>query len=173
VRVDGMDLLAMREVMAEHIRIAREERRPTLVEAITYRYRGHSVADPQVYRTKEEIEAWRESRDPIESFTKRMIEEGQITQEEVDAMNAEIEEEVKASVEFADNSPHPDLDTLYDHLYVIGDQVKAWYAIDERSPDLHRGEDELKVGIAGRMKELAEAGAAYGDTADTKSKGAG
>lgn len=173
VRVDGMDLLATREVMAEHIRIAREERRPTLVEAITYRYRGHSVADPQIYRSKDEIEAWRESRDPIEAFSKRMIAEGQITQEDIDKMTAEIEKEVKATVEFADNSAHPDLDTLYDHLYVIGDQVKAWYAIDERSPDTHRGEDELKVGIAGRMKELAEAGAKYGDTQDTKSKGAG
>ena len=54
-RVDGMDVLAVRELVAEHVRLAREERKPTLVEALTYRFRGHSAADPEVYRTKEEV----------------------------------------------------------------------------------------------------------------------
>ena len=67
VRVDGMDVLAVRETVAEHIRIAREDRQPTLVEAFTYRYRGHSAADPEVYRTKEEVEEWRE-KDPVEGL---------------------------------------------------------------------------------------------------------
>ena len=53
-----MDVLAVRETVAEHIRIAREDRKPTLVEAFTYRYRGHSAADPEVYREKEEVEEW-------------------------------------------------------------------------------------------------------------------
>ena len=56
-RVDGMDVLAVRECVAEHLRLAREERQPTLVEALTYRFRGHSAADPEVYRTKEEVAA--------------------------------------------------------------------------------------------------------------------
>ena len=60
-------MLAVREAVAEHIRIAREERRPTLVEAFTYRFRGHSAADPEVYRTKEEVEEWRK-KDPIEGL---------------------------------------------------------------------------------------------------------
>ena len=59
-----MDVLAVRECVAEHLRLAREERQPTLVEALTYRFRGHSAADPEVYRTKEEVQQWRE-RDPI------------------------------------------------------------------------------------------------------------
>ena len=67
VRVDGMDVLAVREVVSEHIRLAREERKPTLVEAFTYRYRGHSAADPEVYREKEEVEEW-QRKDPIETF---------------------------------------------------------------------------------------------------------
>ena len=75
VRADGMDVLAMRETVAEHIRIAREERKPTMVEAFTYRYRGHSAADPEVYRTKEEVAEWRK-KDPIEIFADRLEEEG-------------------------------------------------------------------------------------------------
>ncbi len=59
VRVDGMDILAVRERVSEHLEIARSERRPTLIEAFTYRYRGHSAADPEVYREKEEVEEWR------------------------------------------------------------------------------------------------------------------
>src|SRR4051794_14712272 len=71
-RIDGMDVLAVREAVEEHIRMAREERKPTLLEAFTYRYRGHSAADPEVYREKEEVEEWR-SKDPIETFAKRAI----------------------------------------------------------------------------------------------------
>src|SRR3982751_7061978 len=75
VRADGMDVLAMRDTVAEHIRIAREERRPTMVEAFTYRFRGHSAADPEVYRTKEEVAEWRK-KDPIEAFADRLEQEG-------------------------------------------------------------------------------------------------
>ena len=82
-RIDGMDVLAMRERVAEQIRIAREERRPTLLEAFTYRYRGHSAADPEVYREKEEVEEWR-LKDPIETFAKRCLDEGVLGQKEID-----------------------------------------------------------------------------------------
>src|ERR671910_373953 len=74
VRADGMDVLAMRDTVAEHIRLAREDRKPTLVEAFTYRFRGHSAADPEVYRTKEEVEEWRK-KDPIETFAARLVSE--------------------------------------------------------------------------------------------------
>ena len=70
-RVDGMDVLAVREGVAEGIRLAREEQRPTLLEAFTYRYRGHSAADPEVYREREEVEEWRE-KDPIETFARAL-----------------------------------------------------------------------------------------------------
>jgi pyruvate dehydrogenase E1 component alpha subunit len=158
VRIDGMDVLAMRETVAEHIRLARQDRRPTLVEAITYRYRGHSAADPEVYREKEEVEEW-QGRDPIETFAKRLSEEKVLSGDEIQAIRDEAEQTVIAAVEFADNSPEPPLDSLYDHLYVLGDQVPGWYGVDERSPDSHAAEEERKA--SERARELAERGAAY------------
>jgi pyruvate dehydrogenase E1 component subunit alpha len=159
VRADGMDVLAMRDTVAEHIRLAREERRPTLVEAFTYRYRGHSAADPEVYREKEEVEEWRK-KDPVAMFRDRLLAEGVISEEEVDKMRDRIEREVTEAVEFADASPEPPLDTLYDNLYVVGDQVPGWYAVDERAPQPFAGEREREE-LAGEAKKLAEAGAAY------------
>ncbi len=167
VRADGMDVLAMREVVSEHIRIAREERRPTLVEAFTYRYRGHSAADPEVYRTKEEVEEWRK-KDPIELFADRLEAEGVLEDGARDGMRDEIEKRIAAVVEFADNSPEPPLDTLYDNLYVVGDQVPGWYAVDERAPTPFRGEREQQH-LEGEAKKLAEAGAAYGGQAAARS----
>jgi pyruvate dehydrogenase E1 component alpha subunit len=159
VRADGMDVLAMRDTVAEHIRLAREERRPTLVEAFTYRYRGHSAADPEVYREKEEVEEWRK-KDPVAMFRDRLLAEGVISEEEVDAMRDRIEAAITEAVEFADASPEPPLDTLYDNLYVVGDQVPGWYAVDERAPQPFAGEREREE-LAGEAKKLAEAGAAY------------
>jgi pyruvate dehydrogenase E1 component alpha subunit len=158
VRVDGMDVLAVRETVTEHIRLAREERKPTLVEAFTYRYRGHSAADPEVYRKKEEVQEWQQ-KDPIETFAARLIEEGVISEEDLEEIREEADRIVVEAVEFADASPEPPLESLYDHLYVYGEQVPGWYAVDERSPDTHPGEDERDAGQ--RAKQLAERGAAY------------
>ncbi len=157
-RVDGMDVLAVRETVSEHLRIAREQRKPTLVEAFTYRYRGHSAADPEVYREKDEVEEWRR-KDPIETFAARLVGDGVLSEPDVDQIRAEAEATVLEAVEFADASPEPELASLYDHLYVVGDNVPGWYAVDERSPDPHPGEDERDAGE--RARELAERGAAY------------
>src|SRR5689334_5661148 len=160
VRVDGMDVLAVREIVSEHIRLAREDRQPTLVEAFTYRFRGHSAADPEVYRTKEEVEEWRK-KDPVTVLRDRLVDEGVMSEDEVDEMRERVEQRVVGAVEFADASPEPPLESLYDHLYVVGDQVPGWYAVDERTPEPHRGEEEREVGAAGEARKLAEAGAAY------------
>ena len=160
VRVDGMDVLAVRETVAEHIRMARVDRQPTLVEAFTYRFRGHSAADPEVYRTKEEVEEWRK-KDPITVFRDRLLADGVISEQDVDRMRERVEKRVLAAVAFADASPEPPLESLYDHLYVVGDQVPGWYAVDERTPQPHRGEEEREVGAGGEARKLAEAGAAY------------
>jgi pyruvate dehydrogenase E1 component alpha subunit len=172
VRADGMDVLAMRETVAEHIRLAREERKPTLVEAFTYRFRGHSAADPEVYRTKEEVEEWRR-KDPIEAFANRLEEEGILGEGERDEMRERVEQRVMEAVEFADNSPEPPLESLYENLYVIGDQVPGWYAVDERTPEPHRGEREHEIGTEGQVRELAEAGAAYGGQAASAGRQSG
>jgi pyruvate dehydrogenase E1 component alpha subunit len=161
VRVDGMDVLTMRDRVAEHIRIAREERRPTLIEAFTYRYRGHSAADPEVYREREEVEEWR-AKDPIKTFRDRLLAEEVISEQEVDEIRDRVERRVMEAVEFADASPEPPLEALYENLYVVGDEVPGWYAVDERTPQPHPGELEHEVGRSGSIRELAEAGAAYG-----------
>ena len=160
VRVDGMDVLAVRETVSEHIRQAREDRQPTLVEAFTYRYRGHSAADPEVYRDKEEVEEW-QRKDPIETFAKRLVKDKVLSGDEIQSIRDDADETVEAAVEFADASPEPPLDSLYDHLYVLGEQVPGWYAVDERSPDSHPGEEEREAGE--RARQLAEHGAAYAE----------
>jgi transketolase len=156
-RIDGMDVVAVREGVAEGIRLAREEQRPTLLEAFTYRYKGHSAADPEVYRKREEVEEWQE-KDPIESFARRCVEAGVLGEREVQQARDAAEAEVTAAVEFAEASPEPPLDTMYANLYAKTES-SGWYAVDERSPHPHRGEDEEQMPEAAR--ELAEAGAAY------------
>ena len=108
-RIDGMDVMAVREAVAEHVRVAREERRPTLVEAFTYRFRGHSAADPEVYRSKDEVEEWR-AKDPIETFAARAIAAGRLDEPEVEEIREQAELIVTDAVAFADASPEPPLD---------------------------------------------------------------
>ena len=160
-RVDGQDVVAIRECVTDHLEIARRDRRPTLVEAFTYRYRGHSAADPEVYRDKQEVEEW-QRRDPIEIFARRLIDAGSLGEDDLEAIREEVDREVAAAVEFADASPEPPLDSLYDNLYVLAGQHEGWFAVDERTPDAFRGEREREAAADDRVRELHEAGAAYG-----------
>ncbi len=137
---DGMDPIDTYRVTLEALRIAREDRRPVLVEALTYRFRGHSMADPEEYRTKEEVAEWRK-RDPIVIFGDRLVAEGLLSEAEHEEMDAAAIARVDAAVAFADASPHPSPESLYDDVYVLGGQVHGWYSLDERSPEPHRGED--------------------------------
>jgi pyruvate dehydrogenase E1 component alpha subunit len=157
VRIDGMDVLAVRECVSEHLDLAREKRQPTVIEAVTYRFRGHSAADPEVYREKEEVQEW-QRKDPIETFAKRLIDEDVISEKDLEEMREQADSEVTAALEFADESPEPPLDSLYDHLYVV-EEVPGWYIVDERSPDTHPGEEEREAGE--RAQDLAKRGAAY------------
>jgi pyruvate dehydrogenase E1 component alpha subunit len=161
-RADGMDVVAVRESVAAGIQAAREDSRPTLLEVVTYRYRGHSAADPEVYREREEVEEWRE-KDPIESFSRRCVEAGVLGEREVQQARDAAEATVLEAVEFAEASPEPPLDTMYENLYAL-DDPGGWYAVDERSPEPHRGEREEQMPDAAR--ELAEAGAAYAEHPD-------
>ena len=166
-RCDGMDVLDVHASIGEAVEKAREQRAPQLVEAVTYRFRGHSMADPEEYRSKDDVEEWRK-RDPIETFRKRLADEGLLSEEEFEKLDEQITKTVDESVEFADNSPFPDLDTLYDDIYVYGDQVKGWYSVDERSPEPHPGEREAEAGEVAH--ELAEAGAAYARVGDAEER---
>lgn len=116
VRVDGMDVLAVKRAM-EHAMEAAQQGEPTLMEAITYRYRGHSVADAARYRTQEEVQSWRE-QDPIERFYHQLLEAQLITPDERATMEQHAEEVVEEAVQFADASPEPDPSGLFDFLYV-------------------------------------------------------
>ncbi|MFN2611969.1 MAG: pyruvate dehydrogenase (acetyl-transferring) E1 component subunit alpha [Solirubrobacterales bacterium] len=158
-RVDGMDVLAVRDAVADHIDQARKDRRPTLIEAFTYRYRGHSAADPEIYREKQEVEEW-QRKDPIDAFAERCVGESKLEDGELEQIRAEAETVVLEAVSFADSSPEPPLDSLYDHLYVGSETLPGWYAVDERTPDPHPGEGERDA--TERARRLAEQGAAYG-----------
>jgi pyruvate dehydrogenase E1 component alpha subunit len=156
MRCDGMDVLDTHAVTTEALRRAREDRQPVLVEAITYRFRGHSMADPEEYRTKEQVEEWR-TRDPLKSFAQRLIDEDVASEEDVKQIDEEAVSIVDEAVAFADAAPHPEPESLYDNVYVLGDQVRGWYSVDERSAGVHRGEDERDEGQDGARREQFEA----------------
>jgi pyruvate dehydrogenase E1 component subunit alpha len=143
-----MDVLDTYRAITEALGRAREDRQPVLVEAITYRFRGHSMADPEEYRTKEQVAEWRR-RDPITLFSDRLVAEGVMSQEEVETLDHEIVARIDEAVAFADSSPFPPPESLYDNVYVLGGQVRGWYSVDERSPEPHRGEDERGMAISG------------------------
>src|SRR6059058_6226624 len=166
-RCDGMDVLDVEACVSAALEKARGDREPQLVEAVTYRFLGHSMADPEEYRSKEEVEEWRR-RDPIASFRRRLDDEGVVSEEVAEELDREAVAAVDESVQFADDSPFPDLDSLYDDLYVLGEQVRGWWSVDERSPDAHRGERERESGQLAH--ELAEAGAAYAGVGEAQER---
>jgi len=114
--VDGMDVLAMRAAVQRAVKRGREESLPTLLEARTYRYMGHSMSDPGNYRTRAEIEKYQE-RDPIKIFTNKLKEAGVIEDSDIAEIEAQVKEDVERSVKFADESPLPDPAELYTDIY--------------------------------------------------------
>ncbi len=125
-RCDGMDVLDTYAVLAEAVRRVREDRRPVLVEAVTYRFRGHSMADPEEYRTKEEVAQWRE-RDPLPVFGALLEGEGILDSQEREELDRAAIAQVDAAVEFADASPFPAPESLYEDVYVIDEQARGAY----------------------------------------------
>lgn len=118
VVVDGMRVLEVRRVVAEAVQRARRGEGPTLIEAKTYRYRGHSRSDPRAYRTKEEEEHWR-GRDPILLFSRLLVEEGVLSEAEVVSLEREVDEELAEAERFAlEESPFPEPSELHQDVYV-------------------------------------------------------
>ena len=116
VEVDGMDVLAVRGAAQEAIARARAGEGPTLIEALTYRFRGHSLADPDELRSKEEKDIW-QSRDPIIRFKKDLLEGNLATEEELKAIDKKIQAEVEDAVKFGLESPEPDAADLYKYVF--------------------------------------------------------
>jgi pyruvate dehydrogenase E1 component alpha subunit len=115
---DGMDVLAMYEVTARAVTRAREDHLPTLIEARTYRYMGHSMADPihGHYRTKEELEG-QKARDPIDHLTHRLRQADLVDDGELDGLRQAVEAEVDDAMRFAEESPDPEPAALYRDVY--------------------------------------------------------
>lgn len=107
VEVDGMDVMAVRSVAKEAVARARAGEGPTLIEALTYRFRGHSLADPDELRSKEEKEIWF-ARDPIHRFENFLTENNIVAEDELKGVQKKIQEVIDEAVEFAESSPEPD-----------------------------------------------------------------
>jgi pyruvate dehydrogenase E1 component alpha subunit len=114
----GHDIYEVRSVVQEAVERAHQESKPTVLEIITYRYRGHSVADPdQTYRSKEEIEEYKKSKDPLNLFKEKLIEENVLSEEKAVEIDKLAKDEANASAEFASASPYPDPSELMDDIY--------------------------------------------------------
>jgi len=116
---DGMDVLEMYRVVKRAVDRARKNSSPTMIEARTYRFRGHSMSDPihGHYRTKEEVEEQKKS-DPVPGFAAELITAGILTQAAIDEMEVEIKNTVTEAVDFADHSSEPPAEFLYENVYV-------------------------------------------------------
>lgn len=115
-RVDGMDVLKVRQATLEALEKVRADG-PYFLEVMTYRFRGHSMGDPERYRKTEEVKRWQEN-DPIGIYRSRLIAEGIATDEELDAIDAKAEAETLEAVKFAESSPEPAPEELYTDIYV-------------------------------------------------------
>ncbi len=116
VVMDGMDVFDVYQKAGEAIDRARKGGGPILLEAKTYRFWGHYVGDPQIYRTKEEVEEWKR-RDPILTFRERVLTEGTLSAAELDAIDAAIRREMEAAVQFARESPEPELESALQDIF--------------------------------------------------------
>jgi pyruvate dehydrogenase E1 component alpha subunit len=117
VQVDGMDLLAMYETFIEGIEYVRSGEGSFFIEALTYRYRGHSMGDPERYRPVHEVEAMK-ADDPIARWAAHLLEQGVAEKADLEKMDEEADQAVLDAVEFARNSPFPEPEELYTDVYV-------------------------------------------------------
>jgi len=116
-RVDGMDVMAVYDAAKEAIDFVRKNSQPYLLEVTTYRYRGHSMGDPERYRKQEEVKKWQEN-DPIGIFRKQLLEKKTVSAKALDEIETQVEEEVNKAVEFAEASPEPAMEDLFENVYV-------------------------------------------------------
>jgi pyruvate dehydrogenase E1 component alpha subunit len=115
-RVDGMNVLEVRKNAGEVIDIIRSGEGPLFLEIITYRFRGHSMGDPERYRQADEIKRWQEN-DPIGILRNVLIDEKIVTETELDVIDAQVGDEVQAAVQFAESSPDPEPEALFENVY--------------------------------------------------------
>lgn len=116
-RVDGMDVLEVKQAAEKALAKIRAGEGPYFLEIMTYRFQGHSMGDPERYRESEEIKKWQEN-DPIGVYHKYLIENKKATGKELDEVEAQVEKDVATAVEFAENSPEPAPEALFEDIFV-------------------------------------------------------
>ena len=121
-RVDGMSLVEVREAAEKALEHVRSGKGPYFLEILTYRFRGHSMGDPERYRKQEDVRCWQEENDPIGIFHSYVVGSGLATVEELEAAEKRAIAEAQAAVEFAEASPEPAPEALYEHIYA--DEVR-------------------------------------------------
>ena len=122
---NGHDIYEVRQTIADALANAHENSRPTVLEIVTYRYRGHSVADPdQTYRSKEEIEEYKSNKDPLNLFRDKLMKEGNISEDQIKTIDTKAKGDAEASAEFANASPYPESHELMDDIYWETDNPK-------------------------------------------------
>jgi len=117
-KVDGMDVVKVREAAEEALAFARAGKGPVILEMETYRYRGHSMSDPAKYRTKEEVEEWRGKHDPIDALRTMMLAENLATEDSLKEIERKVKDIVADAVEFAQTSPEPDPSELWTDVLI-------------------------------------------------------
>ena len=115
--VDGMDVLAVRDMVATRLKEIREGSGPQFVEACTYRFKGHSMGDPERYRSKDEVNKYIENG-PIDRFRKFLIQKEDVNEKQLDNIDEQAAKEIMEAVEFAENSPEPADEDLFRNIYV-------------------------------------------------------
>jgi len=118
-RVDGMDVEAVYRAAAEAIERGRAGGGPSLVECVAYRFEGHHEGDSEFYREDGELDEWTE-RDPLETYPRKLVDEGVLTEADYEQMEAEIEDEIEDAIEFARESDFPEPAAAYEGLYSDG-----------------------------------------------------
>jgi pyruvate dehydrogenase E1 component alpha subunit len=121
---DGMDVLAVRDAVAKAVKHMRNGKGPYILEAMTYRYRGHSMSDPAKYRTRDEVNKVRKERDPIDHVRDLILYSGASTEEALKATDKEVKAIVTDAADFAQQSPEPDLSDLYTNIVIAADAAE-------------------------------------------------
>ena len=116
-QMDGMDVLKVHAAVKEAVERARKDHQPSFIEAVTYRYKGHSMSDPATYRTKEELEEYK-NQDPILILKAKLLDSKQISNEQFDKIDAECKQISNEAAKFAEDSPQPAVETLYEDVLV-------------------------------------------------------
>lgn len=116
-KVDGMNVFEVYDATQKALQAIRKGKAPQFLEMLTYRFEGHSMGDPLRYRTKEEVHKWQEN-DPIGILEKRLTDEFGASQDELDALDESVKQELAEAVQFAEESPFPEPEALFEDIYV-------------------------------------------------------